>query len=133
MILFSPRHKRWPGALFRPPGQFGPQHLIFYWPIRGHLDICQAIIFKIMLARTITKYIFRAGARLTSRQFLCGPFATPRRQRESDLPISPAVWRSRDTSMRTSVASGHFSSTSTYMCKQFCRMYGDFRSVNLKY
>ena len=24
---------RWPGALFRPPGQFGPVHFIFHWPV----------------------------------------------------------------------------------------------------
>ena len=30
---YSPRHKRWPGTLFRPPGQFRPQHFISYWPV----------------------------------------------------------------------------------------------------
>ena len=36
---YSPRHKHWPGALFRLPGQFGPVHFIFHWPPRympGH-------------------------------------------------------------------------------------------------
>ena len=90
----------------------------------GHWDICRAIRFQIMLARTITNLIinFSRGAHPTSRQFLCSPFDTARRQhgasrsrtcQSSTLTsvvkhcLDHAV---RDTSMRTS---DHFSSTST--------------------
>ena len=130
MMSPSPRHKRWPDALFRLPGQFGPQHLIFYWPIRPS---------RYMSGHQISynggpndhkyQYIFFVWApapHLGSFRaviWLC----TARRQRGASRSrtchasdqAQPAVFRSRRTSMRTSVASGHFSVASGHMCKQF--------------
>ena len=46
----------------------------------GHLDICQAIIFQIVLARTMTNHsmYFSRGRPPTSRQFFCVVFLLQR-------------------------------------------------------
>ena len=74
----------------------------------GHLDICRATRFQIVVARTMTNHsiyrgTFRAGARPTSRQFSRCPFATARRQRDASLSQAcqsntlTSVFRSRRT------------------------------------
>ena len=106
----------------------GPAHFSDRWATTfdlvlahtGHLDICRAIRFQIMLARTITNL---------NIYFLRSPFATARRQHGASRACQSNTLASvikqcldhaaHDISMRTSVASGHFSSTSTCMCKQF--------------
>ena len=78
----SSRHKHWPGALFRPPRG---RASTFYLSLArtGHLDICRASRFQIVLARTMTNHsmYFLRGPRPTSQQFSRSPFATARRQR----------------------------------------------------
>ena len=131
-------------ALFRPPGQFGPQHLILY--CTGHQDICRAIRFQIMLARTITNLIiyFSRGhlphISAVFAQSFCNSDTPAWCESESDLSIKHTDvsdqaqqcldHAARDTSMQISVACGTLF-YDKHMCKQFCicRMYCDFRSV----
>ena len=95
----------------------------------GHQDICRAIRFQIMLARTITNliiYFSRAHPPHISAVFaqsFCNSETPAWCESESDLSIKHTNvidqaqqcldHAARDTSMRTSVASEHFSSTST--------------------
>ena len=102
----------------------------------GHLDICRATRFKIVLARTMTihsMYFSRGRARPTSRQFSRIPFATARRQRVASPSRAcqsntlTSVFRSRGTSTRTSgTHPGTFLREAHVMVpsKQFCVLVG---------
>ena len=89
----------------------------------GHLDICRATRFQIVLPRTkINHRSFRAGARPTSRQFSRNPFATARCQRVASRSWAcqsntlTSVFRSCRTryfNANIRDASGHFSPRST--------------------
>ena len=118
----SPRHKHWPG-----PVRASTFHLSL--ARTGHLDICRASRFQIVLARTITNHstgvcTFREGPRPTSRQFSRSHFATARRQRGASRSRAcqssalTSVFRSRRTryfkfNANIRDASGHFSPRST--------------------
>ena len=91
----------------------------------GHLDICRASRFQIVLARTMTNHsmYFSRGPRPTSRQFSRSPFATARRQRGASRSRAcqsntlTSVFRSRRTryfNANLRDASRHFSPRSTW-------------------
>ena len=111
----------------------GPAHLsdrrasTFYLSLArtGHLDICRATRFQIVVARTMTNhsmYFLRGRPSHISAVFAC-PFATPRRQRDASRSQAcqsntlTSVFRSRRTryvNANIRDASGHFSPRSTW-------------------
>ena len=125
---YSPRHKHWPAgpAHFSDRRASSGQYILSF----TGLDICQATIFQIVLARTMKNHRCTFP---TSRQFSRSPFATRRQRVASWSRASQTHWRqcldhaARDTSMRISgTHPGTFLREAHGMVpsKQFCVLVG---------
>ena len=140
-MVYSPRHKHWPAG----PAHFSDRRAsTFHLSLArtGHLDICRATRFQIVLARTMTNHSMYFSRGCPSHisavfgQFFCYS-ETPACRESSGACQSntlTSVFRSRRTryfNANIRDTSGHFSPQSTwhgFRVNSFA-----FWSVNLKY
>ena len=103
----SPRNKHWPGALFRPPGQY----ILYFTGPYGQPRYMSGHQISNSAGPNDDKSHYVLFARPTSRQFSRSPFATARDTSVTRVGVghvNQTHWRqcldhvARDTSMRTS-------------------------------